>query len=768
MRLVSSIEQLNIDRNKFKTSIPDNLNPQSPAYKRYWTEQIKRCLEGYWVNGYWMPGKLYFYSNFCTIKRSKKGSGSGLKTYLNPLVRDIEWLIFLTIEEARGFSGFEGDDVYSCNRMLIDENYDDARIIEHCRDEDKNIVPELYNNYFQPSGKRKIYKEARWYMRENKGVALGRPLYFNQTQNFALMGSRDFGKSYSSGGNILHEFLFDGRTSLNDSKDKTADILVGAGDSKFSSETLSKVKEMLDRLPGEIKIGNKIYPSPLKKQYKGSFDSGKDVIAKYRKKVGGQWSNVGSGSSIKHRSFADSHAASGTRLSFVLLEEIGVFGNLDESYKPLIDTQKDGAWKFGYTEFIGTGAVNMGGGATLAAMNLFYNPEHYECLAFEDDFEFKGKIGLFMPAYLAMNEYKDSNGKTDIKKAKEFILKERKRLRDIKATSRLESYIVNRPIAPSEMFLLNKGSFFPTTELQNRLTEIQAGSLLAKTQKIVELYYSPKTKYGVDYKIDTSGVLKPINTFPSKEENLEGAVVLYDLPVEDKEGNIPKGLYVIGVDPKRTDSQSGSLATVFVLKTNKYLSKYGPSEIVAVYRGAPFYGRNATNEIILKLSMLYGNAKVMFENNVGNVREYFERRGKLHLLHESPKALFNKKNSSISMMNSDPLKVEYGFTTTDRRTKLEGIGYINDFLMEEISSQEGNIVRNLDRIPDQALLQEMITFNLEGNFDSIMAFMGCILALEMDYKKLETSLIREVNQVDQIQDAFVNWIDKRKTNEYII
>ena len=27
------------------------------------TEEKKRCIEGYWVGGVWMPGNLYFYVN---------------------------------------------------------------------------------------------------------------------------------------------------------------------------------------------------------------------------------------------------------------------------------------------------------------------------------------------------------------------------------------------------------------------------------------------------------------------------------------------------------------------------------------------------------------------------------------------------------------------------------------------------------------------------------------------------------------------------------
>lgn len=60
-----------------------------------------------------MPGKLYFYTNFGTIKKNKPGQH--VKVYGTPDLRDIEWRTFQLIEEARGFSGFLDDEEYSCH-----------------------------------------------------------------------------------------------------------------------------------------------------------------------------------------------------------------------------------------------------------------------------------------------------------------------------------------------------------------------------------------------------------------------------------------------------------------------------------------------------------------------------------------------------------------------------------------------------------------------------------------------------------------------------
>jgi hypothetical protein len=48
------------------------------------------------------------------------------------------------------------------------------------------------------------------------------------------------------------------------------------------------------------------------------------------------------------------------------------------------------------------------------------------------------------------------------------------------------------------------------------------------------------------------------------------------------------------------------------------------------------------------------------------------------------------------------------------------------WLLEERTDSK----RNLDLIIDPALIQELISFNMEGNFDRVMGFAGCILGLE--------------------------------------
>jgi len=164
-------------------------------------------------------------------------------------------------------------------------------------------------------------------------------------------------------------------------------------------------------------------------------------------------------------------------------------------------------------------------------------------------------------------------------------------------------------------------------------------------EKKAELYFDPNSNLnGVTYKIDHS--LVAINQFPWKHDNVEGSVVIYDFPYT-VDGKVPDGAYIIGCDPFRDNVKNvgGSFASIYVMKTNKYPSTVGHNEIVASYIGRPYNGVNEVNEILYKLSLFYGNAKIYFENAVGNIKDYFDKIKRLDLLARQPTTVLNRKAS---------------------------------------------------------------------------------------------------------------------------
>lgn len=335
---------------------------------------------------------------------------------------------------------------------------------------------------------------------------------------------------------------------------------------------------------------------------------------------------------------------------------------------------------------------------TLDAQEVFYNPEAYDCIGFPDIYEFRpSPIGYFVGAFMGLNQFKDKEGNTNVEAATAFLQAERDRLKRTKnAQAALEAEIVNRPIVPSEMFLSSGGNIFPVTDIRSRLEIIESGDILHMVEKRVKLFFNPEMKEynGVDYVIDGENEMVAINKFPWKEDGREGAVVIYDFPAVI-DGQVPKGAYIIGHDPYAVDDPTGaSIGVIFVLKTSKYPSQLGQSEIVATYKGRPYQGRHVINDILHKLSLMYGNAKIYFENVRGNVKEYFEKVKRLDLLAKLPTTVFNKKAS----FNTGPSTI-YGYPMSSRTMKMEGVQYIRDWLLEPRGETTAGItLRNIDFI----------------------------------------------------------------------
>lgn len=560
---------------------------------------------------------------------------------------------------SQGFSGFADDPLYTSLLAATDDS------------EDQEVLRKLVPHIFKPSGEKKQYIDPLKYLEMRHDAHYQLPLYENPSYNLLIAGSRDSGKSYIVGpGFSLHQWLFDGAFRYNKEsidEPRKVDITIGAEGAEKSKLILDKVRIALEMLPGAQEIGGKYYKSPFAKQYAGSWALGKEIKAEYQKKIGGDWKTAGSRSMLKHRSFRDNpFADQGSRPSLIVLEEAGLFSNLREVYYNTKDNLVDGLKKIGSLVMMGTGGDMDKGTADMAEM--FYNPEAYSILPFQDKWENKGKIGYFIHTAMVLNEFLDEDGHTNFDAAMAKIQKEREGKKKI-SSDQLNKLMQYRPIKPSEMFLARTSNIFPAPELRRRLSEITTDKFYESSRLVVDLIFDPTNKGGVKYEVNHS--LSPIDTFPTKDNiDREGAVILFE-PPQYVNGEVPEGMYIIGCDPFKDDSTTGeSLASIYVLKTNKY-PHLGYSQIVATYAGRPFLGKNAVNETLYKLSLLYGKAKIYFENNVGNVKDYFEKIQRLDLLALQPITVFNKKASYNTMQS-----MIYGYSISNDKVKWEALQYL--------------------------------------------------------------------------------------------
>ena len=235
----------------------EEINPLKIKYKRYWKDVKRKCIEGYWVDGIYMTGNLYFYANLGKILLNKNGSKT--KSVGSPDIRDVEWKKSYIFTEARGFSGFELDDKYTCSRWVDSINKAPDEEDEENGIPSKKQVIEDYirrkkikpfdvknmNGDEFPAWNKIKFKEyvtAREYLPRKHNKDLGKPLYYNNAKNVFDLEARRMGKSYFAAvGLILHNFLFDGAVDydeyLNALKNKepvSSETVVGAIDAKYT------------------------------------------------------------------------------------------------------------------------------------------------------------------------------------------------------------------------------------------------------------------------------------------------------------------------------------------------------------------------------------------------------------------------------------------------------------------------------------------------------------------------------------------------------
>lgn len=704
--------------------IPE-FHPLSFERIHWWREEKRKCIEGVWSCGKYMPGILYFYINFWTILLSKEGSK--VKSLGRPFLRDIEWNKAYIFLEARGFSGFELDKVYTCNRLYSPE----VRQVN----EELELIPK----------NQLVYIDARGYLRQNHNKDLGKPLFFNQAKNVVEIGSRGYGKSYWTACMVGYNFLFDGCYSYDDyfrqlelGLPYSSETLVGAIDSKYSKDLLNKAQLGIDELPGSIEYNGDYYPSPFSKSYIGSLMAGKYIEALREVKIGDNWKKRGSRSKIHHRSFGDNpFAGNGTRPGLTLLEEVGFMGNLIPSLGALKEVTRDGGIKFGTIWMLGTGG-DMEGGATQAVQSVFYDPEAHDCLVFNDEWENKGKIGLFYPAYMGLNEFKDSEGNTNIERAKTFLEQERAKLERGRSKRPLNDELQNRPIKPSEAFLITVGNIFPIADLKYRLGELEGNEKYANADYIGNLTFTEEGK--LEWKPNARN--KPIYNYPIlKDENTEGAILIHEMPYEDELGNIPFGRYLAGSDPYDHDkSETGSLGSCLIYDK---LTK----RIVAEYSGRP---RTANDyyENVRKL-LIFFNARMLYENERKGIFQYFEYKNCTYLLADQPSIIHDivkesKVDRGKGLHMSTPLK-EYGEEL------------IKIWLLEDNEDVEKPELLNLHKLRTVPLLKELISYNDDGNFDRVMALM-MVLYLALEVKKVKIKESQE--SIGILKSDFFNRFNK--------
>jgi hypothetical protein len=222
----------------------------------------------------------------------------------------------------------------------------------------------------------------------------------------------------------------------------------------------------------------------------------------------------------------------------------------------------------------------------------------------------------------------------------------------------------------------------------------------------------------------------PITNFPLKNSDMKDApIVIYEFPVE----NPAYGLYTAGVDPYRQgkSAYSSSLGAVYIYKRMHDLTgeKY-QDMFVASYVARP--DKKEVWEEQARLLIKYYNARTLCENDDISFIEYMKAKGDAHYLEKQPQWL-------MEIVPNTTVKREYGI----HRSSDKIINYLHvclkKYLEESILKEkddDGNVIKEVlgvSKVFDPVLLEEVIQYNDQGNFDRIVAAeLAIAQALKMD------------------------------------
>ena len=563
------------------------------------------------------------------------------------------------------------------------------------------------------------------YQEESTCITVDNPEHLYLTRNFIVTHN-----TYKNSGLATYEYNFY----------KDSVTCIGAFENKWSDPFIGAAVTNLNFLALHTAWNKPRNPDQLEKSY---CKARHQVTEPDGTKV---WK--GYMSEIWRLTFKDNPGASaGKSTSLFFFEEAGQFDNIIESYNLTEPTWMDGNEVVGTPIIYGTGG-DMGKGA-VAFSEMYYDPDKYNLLAFDniwEDDKSNQKCGWFLPAsrqrfgYLKDEKKKlildeknkpiplvDDEGNSNVLAAEQDVLNYRK-TKKYDRTS-----ITEYPLKPSEGFLITSGNTFPTIALKEQLSLVRGNP-----DKYIYCNWVGDLEVNIE-----SGEIEqritpdrvPLRRYPiAKDDDIKGCLEIFEQPQKDSEGNVFRRRYIVASDPYDDDAvvQSDSLGSILVFDriTRRIVAEYTGRR-----RASEFY------EIFRKLIIYYNAYGLGFPeiNKIGIVN-YFENKNSLYMLAETPISIRDKTEWKPGLNTS------FGYKAT-KYTNAWGNELINDWLLEEI--EPGSEIKNLHKVRSTGLLEELIKYHPDGNFDRISCLRGVLI--------LDTSMKKQA--IKKIEDKVKTFLD---------
>lgn len=413
----------------------------------------------------------------------------------------------------------------------------------------------------------------------------------------------------------------------------------------------------------------------------------------------------------------------GKRAAKILIEEFGTFPRLVDLYNVLLPSVQEGDIVFGQIYMLGTAGDNESDFA--GAQEIMYNPKGYNMYALPNVFDKynQGKpyFVFFFPGYVNRKGCYNEDGVSDVIKALIEILMNRYRVKyNSTDPNTIIKTIAEVPITPAEAIVKTGINMFPVADLTERIGQLDANPTEYDDVYVGDLVFNKDGQ--VEYK-PTSAI--PIRDFPHKDNKIEGAIEIYQMPKIDKNTGKPyDDRYILGADPYDDDeSNTMSLGSIFVLDL-------WTDRIVAEYTGRPSFADDYY-EICRKLCLFY-NGRLNYEYNKKGLFSHFSTRNSLYLLTDVLDFLKEKQMMKDGYGNKSKGTNASPAINAYARSRLRSWLLAPVPIMQTIDGEEKEVmVPRLFTVRNRALLKELINYNSEGNFDRISA-MGMLMLLRED------------------------------------
>lgn len=362
------------------------------------------------------------------------------------------------------------------------------------------------------------------------------------------------------------------------------------------------------------------------------------------------------------------------------------------------------------------------------AKSAFFDCAQYNLLEFENEKNPKLKHGLFinnkyrleakdeksLGEYLGKPEgsalydipmWVSNEEKANTLQEETLVLK--KKAGDRQAYLKEKMYY---PINVEDVFLNEDTNIFDIESCRYQQGRIRQAN---HTGVFIELHHDGE---GIRHKFSEK---MPLTNFPHKPgDSLDAPIVVWEMPVKDA----PYGLYVAGVDPYRQGmtQYSSSLGAVYIYKRiHDITSEKYQDMFVASYVARPDNKEHWHEQA--RMLIKWYNAIALVENDELSFIDYMVAKGDGHFLQKTPDFVREL------MPNSSSLTRPFGISRAAQKMRDYLHGSLKSYIEEVIGieqDEDGSVIKEykgVSKIYDNILLEEIIQYNEDDNFDRIIA-----------------------------------------------